>query len=108
MELTMSSNDMNTLLTNILSQVSEMRSEIRSVNNKQDIQNDKLTEITIQTQKTNGRVTSLEGRAKILEKTKGKKVSFDPKLLYLLAIGGVIALIIIATRMGIDLKGIGL
>lgn len=92
MELTMSSNDLNSLLNNIASQVS-------SLDKKQDEQNKTLTKILIQAEKTNGRVTSLE-------KGQGKKFSLPPNVIYLIAVGGVVALVIVATSMGINVKGI--
>lgn len=92
MELTMSTNDLNSLLNNIASQVSRL-------NEKQDKQSETLTKILVQAEKTNGRVTSLE-------RGQGKKFSLPPSIIYLIALGGVISLAIVAVSMGINVKGI--
>lgn len=106
MENVMPRDDLTTLLNNILTQVNRL-------NEKQDQQTKELNEIKLQTQKTNGRVTRLEDghtlnvRAiKSLERRSGRKLNIPTNILYLLAFAGVIVLLIVATAMGINVKGI--
>jgi predicted nucleic acid-binding Zn-ribbon protein len=100
MELTMSSDELTILLNNILSQVAE-------VNRKQDRQSDDITEIKLQTQRTNGRVTALEASAKAAAKAiKTKRPILTDKSLYLLALAAVIVAITIATALGVNVGGL--
>jgi len=90
----------------IKQQVSDLKDQVT--------QNTKLTEkVHSQTKKTNGRVTHAEKKIEDIEfKISDKKtivayiVSLPPKVLYLLAISCVIALIIVAGLLKIDISGV--
>lgn len=72
--------------------------------------NTRITQqVKVQAEKTNGRVTALEesDRAhkqaiKNLEKQKGKEFPVEPKTLSWLALALVLAMVIVATQLGID------
>jgi hypothetical protein len=72
-----------------------------------------MQKILTQTQKTNGRVLKLEDVTKshssdlnTLKVAKSRRINLPSNVLYLLALGGVITLIIVANFMGINLKGL--
>lgn len=71
---------------------------------------DKNTDLTQQalseSRATNGAVGILEGRVKKLETKKGEKLDLSPNVIYLIALGGVILLIIVASILGVNLGGL--
>lgn len=98
--------DLTTLLGSILEQLKETRDDVRDLNRKQDEQSKELGKVLIQTQKTNGRVNRHDEQIKALESSKGKKLNVPTNVLYLLAFGGVVALLIVARLLGVDLGGV--
>ena len=74
---------------------------------KQIDDNTKLTrEVSAKQDYTNGQVQSHARRLKSLESSRGKRLNLNPNLLYLLAVGGVIALAIVASILGVNLRGL--
>lgn len=55
---------------------------------------------------TNGRVTTTESAIKRLETAKGKKLDLAPNVIYLIAVGAVILLIIVAALLHVNLGGL--
>jgi hypothetical protein len=72
--------------------------------------NTSLTEQTLtQTRYTNGRVTKLEkNMADMQNRKSAHKLNVAPNIVYLVAVGSVVLLIIIATLLHINLGSIGL
>lgn len=55
---------------------------------------------------TNGRVTQNEADIKALQSQVGRKLSLQPNVMYLIALGAVLLLIIIASLLHVNLGGI--
>lgn len=55
---------------------------------------------------TNGRINAVEGRLRKVETKKGKKLELNPNVIYLIALGAVILLIIVASLLKVDLGGL--
>lgn len=55
---------------------------------------------------TNGRVTVNEAAIKRLETSKGKKLEIPPNVIYLIALGAVILLAVVATLLHVNLGGL--
>lgn len=104
--VTMSRDDLGTLLNTILDNQRETRDDIREINRKQDLQTQEIGKVLTQAEKTNGRVNGHDKQIAALETIRGRKISLPNNVLYLLAIGGVIALAIVASLLKVDLGGI--
>lgn len=99
MDLVMPRDDLTTLLNSILTQIGDLRDDVKELNKKQDNQSSKLQSIEVQTTKTNGRVTKLE-------KSKNLWSGISTNTWYLMALAFVIILIISANVMKINLGGL--
>lgn len=69
--------------------------------------NTALTQQTLEKmENANGRITNTENAIKRLEGAKGKKLNVNPQLIYVLALGTLILLTIIASLLHVNLRGI--
>lgn len=90
-----------------------MQAQLSSIDGKQDDQGKKLSDIHIQTTKTNGKVIqlrkdvdSLQKKSVVVPKKSFALPEIPAPVLYLLALSFLIVLIIVAWGLKIDLSGI--
>lgn len=57
-------------------------------------------------QTTNGKVKEHDGAIKRLERRKGKRLEVNPNVIYLIALGAVILLLIVASLLHVNLGGL--
>lgn len=70
-------------------------------------ENTKITnQILDQARYTNGRVSKAESDITALQKQAGRKFNFQPNLMYMIALGSVLLLVIIASLLNINIGGI--
>lgn len=70
--------------------------------------NTATTNLTLaQAQRTNGKVLRHDQEIKDLQKRSGKRLSeIPPNVIYLIALGAVILLLVIAAKLNVDVKGL--
>ena len=83
-----------------------MNKRMDSLEQKIDSNTATTNKILDQAKYTNGRVTQAEKDIKTLQLVKGKKFTIPTPILYLIALGAVITLVIVAKLVGADLGGI--
>jgi len=80
-----------------------MNKRMDSLEDKIDTNTETTNKILDQARYTNGRVTQAEKDIKVLQGKKGKKLNIPTSILYLIALAAVIALIIVAKLLGVEL-----
>lgn len=83
-----------------------MNKRMDTMENKIDANTKTTDEILAQARYTNGRVTKSEADIKALQTQEGHKLSLPPNVMYLIALGAVLLLVIIASLLHVDLGGI--
>lgn len=93
---------------NFLKPLLEMMDKRMDSLDKKIEENTALTNQTLtQAKYTNGRVTRLEKKVADQQAAKiAKKFSLSPNVIYLIAVGAVVVLIIVATLIGAPVKGL--
>ena len=77
------------------------------LNEKIDGNTQTTNQILVQAQRTNGRVNRHDTEIKELQKKSGSKLAnINPNVIYLIALGAIILLMIIASILQVDLKGL--
>lgn len=84
-----------------------MNKRMDTIESKVDSNTTLTNQVLDQARRTNGRVTKLEkiGADKKNNKT-ASRFNLNPSIIYLIAIGAVIVLVIVATLIGAPIKGI--
>lgn len=80
-----------------------MNKRMDTIEQKVDDNTQTTQKVLDEAQYTNGRVTSVEAAVKRLETSKGKKLDLPPNVIYLIAVGAVILLAVVATLLHINL-----
>jgi Flp pilus assembly protein TadB len=83
-----------------------MNRRMDTIETKVDANTNITAEVLEQARHTNGRVTKSEDDIKALQTQAGHKFNLQPSLLYLIALGAVILLVVIASLLHINLGGI--
>ena len=83
-----------------------MNKRMDTLEQKIDSNTQTTQQILEQAKYTNGRVTKTEKAIARLERVRGKRFELPPNAIYLVALGFVILLIIIARLLHIDIKGL--
>lgn len=99
MDTTMTQDYLAQLLAN-------MQKQLDRIENKTNEQSVSIGTIENQTQTMSKDIEQNTSDIKKLETVKGKKLNIEPRTLYLFALASLIALIIVATMLGVNIKGI--
>lgn len=83
-----------------------MNKRMDTIESKVDGNTATTEKVLEQARYTNGRVTKAEGDIKALQSQAGRKLNLQPSLMYLIALGAVMLLVIIASLLGINLGGL--
>ena len=83
-----------------------MNRRMDTMEKKIDANSETTEKVLEQARYTNGRVTKAEGAIKALQSQAGRKLNLTPNVMYLIALGAIILLVIIASLLGIDLGGL--